>query len=142
MRAVVAGVCAPSGGTANNWTGTANKVSAPLCPLAERTTTRLTLKAAAPPAGEQGVKNATGNCFNTRNPPASSAYSELQSRRAKRRSIPSLPETLWMVLPKLGSDGSTRCSPRTGSGAWKHDGCSPSPPKQTGNRLRGLRRRI
>lgn len=28
----MAGVCAPSGGTDNNWTGTTNKVSVQLCP--------------------------------------------------------------------------------------------------------------
>lgn len=43
----MAAVCAPSGGTDNNWTGSANKVSALLCPLAEKTTVQRALSPAA-----------------------------------------------------------------------------------------------
>lgn len=47
-----------------------------------------------------------------------------------------------LFCPKLGTDGSARCFPRTGSEAGKHDGCSPSPPQQTHkNKLRVPRKK-
>lgn len=62
---------------------------------------------------DAGIETATGPgfFFFTQNTPASSAYSESQSRAATENSIPSLPEILWMLVDYFAQIGD----------GWQHE---------------------
>ena len=115
----MAAVCAPSGGTANNWTGSANKASALLwTPRWENNQC-------------SSERDAGINTANARERTCLVGLQRITKWGCDRKNIPPAPQMLWVILPKLGMDGSRSRTPRAASEAWKHDGCSPSPPRQT-----------
>lgn len=108
-----------------SWTGSVNKVSALLCLSLREQPGRSHWRLRHQPRSQ--YKNWYVFCFFLhKNTSLSSAY------RGLLQQIESHPyQKRWIFLPKMLMGGSTRCSPLTGSEAWKHNGCSTSPPQQT-----------